>query len=235
MSTPNPTRTLATITVPDTPTITAAIAYARTQVSPPTFNHVMRSWLVGTASISHLAGPLTQSLDHEAFAVAAILHDLGWSHNAALITPDKRFEVDGANAARAFLHARGWEQDRCQRVWDAIALHTIPSIACHAAPLTALVSAGTMTELFGPGTTLGLLGPGLVGATEQEWEAISREFPREGLKGHLHDTLVGLCRSKPEGTYGTWVGDFGEEFLKEEGWSQVGRRGMDLLETLTRE
>jgi hypothetical protein len=51
----------------------------------------------------------------------------------------------------------------------------------------------------------------------------------------LHETLVGLCRSKPEGTYGTWVGDFGEEFLKEEGWSQVGRRGMDLLETLTRE
>lgn len=234
MSVPMQTRILATITVPNTPSITAAIAYTREQVAPQTFNHVMRSWLIGMASVSRLPTSLTSSLDLEAFAVAAILHDLGWSHNADLVTHDKRFEVDGANAARAFLLEQGWDVDRAQKVWDAIVLHTIPSIAAHASLLTALVSTGVMTELASPDVTRDMFGPDLVQATQDEWEAINRDFPREGLKGHLNETLIGLCRSKPEGVYGTWVAGYGEKFLGGEGWVDK-RKGVDLIEGLTRE
>src|SRR4051794_33725117 len=107
MSSILPTRTLATITIPDTPTITRAIAFARENNDEHTFNHVMRSWLVGQASLAHLPSS-SYTIDEEAFAVAAILHDLGWSANAHLVSADKRFEVDGANAARTFLETEGW-------------------------------------------------------------------------------------------------------------------------------
>ena len=160
----------------------------------------MRSWLVGAATLSHL--PAAQTIDHEAFAVAAILHDLGWSHNASLVSPDKRFEVDGANAARKFLlqqNATGeWNEERIQLVWDAIALHTTPDIALHSRPLVGFLSAGVMTELFSPNVTLKTLRPKHVAATIEEWDAISSAFPRKELKVHLRETMVRLCRTKPE-------------------------------------
>jgi hypothetical protein len=230
------TRILAGITVPDTPTITAAIAFSRIHNDTHTYNHVMRSWLVGQASISHV--PRGSDIDLEAFAVAAILHDLGWSKNPALISSDKRFEVDGADAARDFLKTHGqgiWDDARVQLVWDAIALHTTTDIALHAAPFVALLSAGIGTELFSPDVTVQAFGPEVVGATMQEWEAINKEFPRAGLKGFLTETLTGLCRTKPEGTYGTFVADYGERYLVEEGYSQLGKRGIDLMERETRE
>jgi hypothetical protein len=64
------------------------------------------------------------------------MHDLGFpiGHppHSKIVTTNKRFEVDGANAARNFLRENGkdgeWDQHRLQLVWDAIALHTIGSI-----------------------------------------------------------------------------------------------------------
>jgi len=49
------------------------------------------------------------------------------------VSTDLRFEVDGANAARDFLRreAPDWDGRRVQLVWDAVALHTTPSITRH--------------------------------------------------------------------------------------------------------
>lgn len=89
----------------------------------------MRSWLLGFIIAAKI--PELQGRDLEAHAIAAILHDLGWAETGDLVTEDKRFEVDGANAARDFLEkeAGDWNKHRLQLVWDAIALHTTPSIA----------------------------------------------------------------------------------------------------------
>lgn len=89
----------------------------------------MRSWLLGFVIAAKI--PQLQGRDLEAHALAAILHDLGWAETGDLVTEDKRFEVDGANAARDFLEteAGDWDKHRLQLVWDAIALHTTPSIA----------------------------------------------------------------------------------------------------------
>ena len=49
------------------------------------------------------------------------------SNNTSIVSKDKPFEVDGANAAREFLQREGgraWNKHRVQLVWDAIALHT---------------------------------------------------------------------------------------------------------------
>jgi len=53
-----------------------------------------------------------------------------------LVSKDKRFEVDGAEAAREFLRkeAPSWDKHRLQLVWDAIALHTTGSIVYHKEP-----------------------------------------------------------------------------------------------------
>jgi hypothetical protein len=167
LATTYPTRLFAGITVPDTPTITKAIAYARANQDDQTYNHVMRSWLIGTASISHLPPNITHGIDLEAFAMAAILHDLGLNlNNSDIASPDKRFEVDGANAAVNFLRNEGqngtWSEERLWEVWHAIALHTTPSIAVHDRPLVWSTCVGVGTELLGPAVTVQTFGPNKV-------------------------------------------------------------------------
>jgi len=151
------------------------------------------------------------------------------------MTPDKRFEVDGANATRTFSKNEGWDAERIQLVWDAIALHATPEIALHSRPFIGLVSASIATELFSPEVTLPMMGPYHVAATIEEWRTVSEEFPRKGLKVHLRDTLMDLCLKKPEGTYGNFVGDFGHNYLEDDQYSQVGRRFVDLIESETRD
>ena len=54
---------------------------------------------------------------------------IGHPPHSEVISNENRFEVDGANAARAFLkreaNSQDWDKHRLQLVWDAIALHTI--------------------------------------------------------------------------------------------------------------
>ena len=70
------------------------------------------------------------SVDREIYTVATLLHDLSWdkTENSRIISTDKRIEVDGAIAAREFIHThkdgKDWEDRRVQLVWDAIALYT---------------------------------------------------------------------------------------------------------------
>lgn len=121
MPTSIPTRVLAGVTVPDTPLITKALAYARERLDDTLYNHVIRSWLFGQAIASNI--PNFQDKDNELHAVAAILHDLGWDQTGELISKDKRFEIDGANAARDFILREGdskdWDKHRLQLAWGS--------------------------------------------------------------------------------------------------------------------
>ena len=62
-----------------------------------------------------------KKVDSELMFLSAVLHDLGLTDHAS---GPHRFEIEGAGAARAFLVERGVSEDRAQRVWDNIALHT---------------------------------------------------------------------------------------------------------------
>jgi hypothetical protein len=62
-------------------------------------------------------------------------------------SPNERFELDGANAARDFLRGHGISQQDIDTVWTAIALHTTPGIPQHMHPVIALVTAGKMDVL----------------------------------------------------------------------------------------
>jgi hypothetical protein len=220
-----PTRVLAGVVVPDTPLIAKALAFAETILDTIIYNHVVRSWLLGHYIASHI--PALQDRDVEAHAVAAILHDLGWaSSDSLLISKDKRFEVDGANAARVFIEREGkveeWDKHRLQIVWDSIALHTTASIAVYKEIEVQATVHGIRADFVGPENAFGSV------LTREVWDGVVREYPRKGLKDGCKAMLCELCKSKPETTYNNWVGDFGEAFV--EGYSKVGKRIIDVMD-----
>jgi UTP:GlnB (protein PII) uridylyltransferase len=104
----------------------------------------MRSWLFGVP----LSEGAERAPDPELLAVSAVLHDLGLTDR---YTAEDRLEVDGANAARAFLKDRGIATQQTQVVWDAIALHTTRSIALHKEPKVATTHSGIALDVLGIG------------------------------------------------------------------------------------
>ncbi|KAF2477651.1 uncharacterized protein BDR25DRAFT_274960 [Lindgomyces ingoldianus] len=224
-----PTKVIAGVTVPDTPIVQAALAFARAHADNMTFNHVMRSWLFGTIIINTNT-TLRKAIDPETHAVAAILHDLGWDNTGALISSDKRFEVDGAIAAWDFIEAEmkngtahGWDENRKQLVWDAIALHTTPTISAYKQPVVAATGAGILSDIQGPNSdsthTL----------TWEEYDRVKSEFPRLDFGPGASKIICGFARSKPATTYDTWMQLFGDRYV--EGYTQhaKGKLAIDIL------
>jgi HD superfamily phosphodiesterase len=134
----------AGIKVPDTTMVREAVDLSRSLLEPFLFNHVMRSWLFGVL----LSETADVAPDAELLAVAAVLHDLGLTDR---YTAENRFEVDGANAARAFLKDRGIPAQQMQVVWDAIALHTTPTLALHKEPEVVMTHSGIAVDVLGAG------------------------------------------------------------------------------------
>jgi hypothetical protein len=112
-------RTLRAVTVLDTPLITKALEYARKHLDDVAYNHSVRSRLYGVVVAANV--PSLKVHNRELHAISAILHDLSWAPTGdAPVSKDKRFEVDGAEAARAFLIKEGnkneWDKHRLQLV-----------------------------------------------------------------------------------------------------------------------
>jgi hypothetical protein len=138
-------------------------------------------------------------VDAEAHAVAAILHDLGWDQtpNSTTISPDRRFEVDGAIAARDFIrgHApnpKAWDNHRVQLVWDSIALHTQQSIFEYKENNVAVTGNGILMDFLGPAA----------GVTQKEYDDVIAAYPKTQFKEGVNQTFVWLCQTKPSSTWG---------------------------------
>lgn len=224
-------------TLPRTPLVLSALAYTHAHSSPTAFNHIMRSWLFAATIAPKI--PSLHGLDGEVLALATVMHDLGWDPTGACVSADKRFEVDGAEAAVAFLQdnaPQGWDGgdggngvvsgaykgSKSQRVWDAIALHTIGSVVFHKEPPVAATAYGIWADFQGPDRTVpaGIL-------TWDEYNAIVKAYPRLGLMGELKEVMCGLCKTKPATTYDNTVGEWGEMFV--EGYSRDGHRTAEML------
>jgi HD domain len=218
------TKTIAGVTVPDTKLITAALDHLHANVPPVLYNHSVRCWLFGCIIARQI--PAFADLDLEAHAIAVLFHDIGLSPSPSISTPDKRFEVDGANAAREFIKtspfAADWDKHRLQLVWDTIALHSTVSIAKHKEIEVQAAVSGIFTDLTGPVGEFG----GLVG--KERWEEVVKEFPRLDMKNVAREVLCGVCKTKPETTYDNFLRDYGEKYV--EGYSVVGSRVIDALE-----
>jgi len=189
---------LAGIKVLDTTLVRDAVELSRSLLEPYLFNHVMRSWLFGIL-LSEGAKPAP---DPELLAVSAVLHDLGLTDR---YTAENRFEVDGANAARAFLKDRGISTQQTQVVWDAIALHTTPSIALHKEAEVVMTHAGI---------TVDVIGIGLDRIPQDKLRAVLTEFPRLVFKNQFKECLCNVVRRKPATSFDNFLRDFGCRYIE---------------------
>jgi hypothetical protein len=188
---------LAGIKVTDTALVRDAVALARTSLEPYLFNHSMRSWLFGVL----LSEDAERAPDPELLAVSTVLHDLGL---AGRYTAENRFEVDGADAARAFLKDRGMSMQQTQVVWDAIALHTTRSIALHKEPEVVMTHSGIAVDV---------IGAGLDRIPQDKLRAVLTEFPRLALKNQFQACLCNVVRRKPATSFDNFLRDFGTRYV----------------------
>lgn len=191
------TRVLGGITVLDTPLITSAMDFARVHSEPYLFNHAVRSWLFAV----RLGQLQTVPHDAEVVAVGSLLHDIGLT---STVTGPRRFEIEGADAARAFARERGLEDGRAQLIWHTVALNSTPSIALHDEAEVALSTAGIALD-FG-GLQYDLIPPA-------EMQSILTAFPRLEMKRRFTDCVCRIVQAKPETTYDNFARDFGERFV----------------------
>ncbi len=181
------------IAVPDSALGRAITEFVRDTETELLFNHSSRVFLFGAISGRQRG----LAFDPELLYAAAMFHDVGLmpSHSSA----DRRFEVDGANAARDFLAGHGVDPSDIERVWTGIALHTTPGIPEFMHPVVALTTAGVEMDV------LGLTYDQYPDAVR---EAVVAAFPRTPrFKEDIIQAFYGGIRHKPATTFGNVKAD----------------------------
>lgn len=189
---------IAGVEIPETSTVADATRFIRETTNPLLFHHSRRVFLFSSIH----ARAMGLEPDPELLYVAALFHDTG------LLTPfsdvEQRFEIDGADHARAFLLERGFSSPGADAVWNAIALHTTPGIPARLGPEIAATSLGVLTDAIGLG--LDKVDPAMV-------DEIVAAHPRGDFKNEfLHTFHEGLAH-RPNTTYGTINADILEHFV----------------------
>src|SRR5258706_4617727 len=136
-------RSISGVTTPDSKLAREATELVRYTESPLLFNHSTRVYYFGS-----LAGKRRGlKFDPELLYIGAMFHDMGLTPRYS--SKSDRFEVDGANSARAFLHQHKIPQQDIDTVWTAIALHTTPGIPQYMHPVVALLTNGVEMDVLG--------------------------------------------------------------------------------------
>ncbi|MDX8454901.1 hypothetical protein RFM98_19220 [Mesorhizobium sp. VK9D] len=190
-------RILAGVLVPDTPLVQQALDHTSQESEPYLFNHVVRSWL-----FAERIGQL-RNIDHDAevVAVGVLLHDLTLNQR---FNGPRRFEVEGADLARAFARQAGVDEHRAQLIWDSVALNSTPSIGLYKEAEVALCTAGICLDVVG-------LQYEIIPA--MEIARIVTEFPRLDMKRRMTQCFCHIAKTRPETTYDNFIRDFGERYV----------------------
>ena len=186
-------KSISGVNTPDTQLAREIKEFIRDTETELLFNHSSRVYYFGA-----IAGKQRGlEFDPELLYAGAMFHDIGLmpSHSSS----SDRFEVDGANAARDFLKARGIAQHDLDTVWSAIALHTTPGIPQYMHPVVALVTAGVEMDV------LGLTYPQY---SDEVRNAIVAEYPRTpNFKEDIIQAFYDGIHKKPETTFGNVKAD----------------------------
>ncbi|MEU0333834.1 HD domain-containing protein [Streptomyces sp. NPDC006193] len=192
------TEEIAGVGIPDSRLAQDATELIRDTTPPLIFHHSRRVYLFGSLQ----ARALGIQPDPELLYVAALFHDTG------LVPPyrgdDQRFEMDGADQARAFLLGHDVPAGDADTVWTAIALHTTPEVPYRLAPEIAATTAGVETDV---------LGLNLANVTRAEIDEVTAAHPRPGFKRQILQAFTDGFGHRPETTFGTVNADVLEHFL----------------------
>ena len=185
------------LSLPDSSAVRDAYAQAQAESPPWLFNHVMRSWLYG----AKLARHRELHPDAELVAVSVLLHDVGLARGGA---PDRRFEIVGADVARAFALSHNMGERRAEAVWDSIALHTTTSIAQHKSTDVACCQSGIACDYGGVGYQQ---------LSDDDKKIILSSYPRLQMKQMLTTCLCDLAKNHPTTTRDNFIADFGLKYV----------------------
>jgi len=164
----------------------------------------MRTWLFGALVLKHNT-TLHNTVDLEVHAVGSMLHDLGLVLNGSWISNDRRFEVDAAIATTNFVErqvpndcegAATWDANRLQLLFDSVLLSSEPRFSLYKQPTVAAVVQGVLIDLEGLAVT------SAYGITDTEYNNVEEAFPRLNFITAVNATLVELCTTKRNTTYG---------------------------------
>lgn len=189
---------IAGVQIPDSALAREATELVREAASPLLFDHSRRVFLWGS-----LRGE-EQGLrfDAELLYVGAMFHDLGLTDRFR--RTDQRFEIDGADEARRFLHAHGITSEQADRVWTSIALHTTPEIPLHMASEIALVTRGV---------ELDVLGIGYHAVSDEQRAAVVAAHPRPDFKNRILGAFTEGIKERPETAFGNVKADVLAHYL----------------------
>ncbi|TQJ61446.1 HD domain-containing protein [Arthrobacter sp. SLBN-83] len=151
-------------------------------LQPPIFNHSARVFEYARA----IAAAEGCAIDVAALRLASLFHDAG---TADEYDGPQRFEVEGADAAAAFLTTHGWEATRVDSVWEAIALHTSPQIAERRGPVARYLRLGVRAD-FGDDS--------LLPRAEKHRSEVEATYPRLMIEQCLGQRVVGQALRNPE-------------------------------------
>jgi hypothetical protein len=184
----NKPKMVAGIPMPDSAIATQATELLLQYGTELLYNHSVRAFLFASVNARHTA----VCYNPELLYVSSVFHDLGLTPQYS--SPDQRFEVDGANAARDFLKGHGLSAQALQLVWDAVAFHTTTGIAEYKEAEVALLHYGV---------ALDVVGRGYEHITEKERGEIIAQFPRADFKKKIIPAFFEGFKHKPHTTYGT--------------------------------
>ena len=176
------------IKIPDSKIAREAAELVRQHENEMLFNHSVRVFVFGAMK------GVRENLkfDSELLYVAALFHDLGLIDS--FHTETKRFEVDGADAAREFLKSHGIPEPKADLVWEAIALHTTRGIPQYMRPEIALTNAGVLVDVVGFGYDE---------YTPEQRDQVIAAFPRGDFKNEFIEVQTCSALKKPDTTFGT--------------------------------
>jgi HD superfamily phosphodiesterase len=186
------------VRIPDSALAREATELVREAASPLLFHHSRRVFLWGALRGAQQG----LAFDPELLYVGAMFHDLGLT--ARFRRTDQRFEIDGADEARRFLHAHGVTGEPADRVWTGIALHTTPQIPLHMAPEVALVTRGV---------ELDVLGIGYDAVTDEQRAAVVAAHPRPDFKKQILAAFTEGIKDRPDTTFGNVKADVLAHFV----------------------
>ena len=186
-------KSVAGVTLPDTPLALEATSTALAAEPAEIFNHSLRTFLF--AELIARANKIEH--DAESVFVAAILHDAGLS--TPYMSESHRFEVDGANLARDLAKRHGLSATRAETIWDAIALHDQGGLARWKASEVVLVNAGVSAEF---GASLGAL-------AREDVVAVLKAAPRTNFIPAFLEAVAAVAKRKPQATGNCFVVDVG--------------------------
>jgi HD domain len=182
---------VAGVAIPRSRLALRAAAFARKSCPEFLFNHCLRTFVFGALLMKrrHL-----NYRAEDAF-IAAALHDLGLLPDFE--SPQGSFEVDGADAAEAFMRRNGRSTAEADRVWHAVELHDGKwALTVRQGPEAMLVALGAGTDVDGPD-------PDTLEASEIA--GIVSAFPRLQFKQRFTSLLIAHCQRKPASQRATWL------------------------------